>query len=332
MKETQKTLTLKTHLFQTSRPTPTWQKQKEQPHPPCFGFSSSLVAPLLQPPSPSHSRSSSHQPRPFLSLLTSLSSQSQRHPPFDQREPESKRLLALSDITVFPPPVSLSISLTDRPPLFPHFLSPLASRSYLLQPLCTPTSTNTRQTRSCRCTSISHTGQAPLLQPLTIDARLGPSLCTSQICPPSLSSSAHRPTAFPFSSGDTRSSDLQHSFHNRQICRLKKMERITNPNRAANSRTDLHKKEKLKSTIVCALFPFLQVMVVLTDSVGRQRRRRRSRSIDFAAFIGGGAWVHAPLVTVAHGATRRYCFCSFRGLPDTVSWILWGSFCKFKIV
>ena len=231
-----------------------------------------------------------------------------------------------------PPPVSLSISLTDRPPLFPHFLSPSASRSYLLQPLCTPTSTNTRQTRSCRCTSISHTGQAPLLQPLTIDARLGPSLCTSQICPPSLSSSAHRPTAVPFSSGDTRSSDLQHSFHNRQICRLKKMERITNPNRAANSRTDLHKKEKLKSTIVCALFPFLQVMVVLTDSVGRQRRRRRSRSIDFAAFIGGGAWVHAPLVTVAHGATRRYCFCSFRGLPDTVSWILWGSFCKFKIV
>jgi hypothetical protein len=37
------------------------------------------------------------------------------------------------------------------------------------------------------------------------------------------------------------------------------------------------------------LFPLLQVMVVLTDSVGRQRRRRSSRSTSFAAFIGGGA-------------------------------------------
>jgi hypothetical protein len=48
-------------------------------------------------------------------------------------------------------------------------------------------------------------------------------------------------------------------------------------------------KEKLKSTDVCALFPLLQVMVVLTDNVGRQRRRRCSRSTSFVAFIGVGA-------------------------------------------
>jgi hypothetical protein len=33
----------------------------------------------------------------------------------------------------------------------------------------------------------------------------------------------------------------------------------------------------------------------------------------FVAFIGGSAWV-----VVARGEMRRYCFCSFRGLPDTV--------------
>jgi hypothetical protein len=53
----------------------------------------------------------------------------------------------------------------------------------------------------------------------------------------------YRPTVVPFPSSDTRNSNFQHSFHNRQICRLKKKEKITNPNTTTNPRTDLHKKK-----------------------------------------------------------------------------------------
>jgi len=46
-----------------------------------------------------------------------------------------------------------------------------------------------------RCTSISHTGQAPLHQLLAIDTRPKPYLYTPQICPPSPSGSARRPNS-----------------------------------------------------------------------------------------------------------------------------------------
>jgi len=62
------------------------------------------------------------------------------------------------------------------------------------------------------------------------------------------------------------------------------------------------------------------------DSVRRQRRRRRSRSIGFAAFIGGGAWV-----TVARGATCRYYFYSFRELPGTIPEFFGVHFINLKL-
>jgi hypothetical protein len=81
-----------------------------------------------------------------------------------------------------------------------------------------------------------------LFQPLPSLVNRDPALVGQSSTAAETHNGAHRPTIVHFPRDDTHSFDLQHSFHNRQICRLKKKERITNPNRAADPRTDLHKK------------------------------------------------------------------------------------------
>jgi len=71
---------------------------------------------------------------------------------------------------------------------------------------------------------------------------------------------------------------------------------------------------------ICAFFSLLQVAVTFTDGVRRQRRRRRSRST-----------VLLPSSAAARGATRRYCFCSFRGLPGTVPEFFGVHFVNLKL-
>jgi hypothetical protein len=62
----------------------------------------------------------------------------------------------------------------------------------------------------------------------------------------------------------------------------------------------------------------LQVVVTLTDDVGRQRRRKHSRSTDFVAFIVGGAWRRRAAIIPA---VPEVFLCN--------SWIFKGLFCKF---
>jgi len=82
-------------------------------------------------------------------------------------------------------------------------------------------------------------------------------------------------------------------------------------NRDAKKEADLQNK-RIKINCCCALFPLLQVTVTFTAGVGRQRRGRRPRSTGSATFIGGGAWIHAPPVTVVRGKKRRHCSCCSR--------------------